>query len=276
MLYMLAVLGLVSAPALAVDEGSLTARPGGGFQADPLGAFDGSRGLPLYNRSVETGSRYNPGAGGVPPGSGTQANVTFDDVPIPVASLGGFTWVDVTKVTVGIRRSGTDFAGGAAPLTDVTLYWAKAQNQATAPDTHLKVPFNTIGTAQMAARTTTGFITELVTMGDGVTPLFQAPLNMTLVPGYGTFMLGMQLSDTFNTNPPGARQGWRITSGLSANADIFWDYDTDQLDPEHAYYFGGNPVAAFYIIIEGTPVVPEPATLALLSLGSMTLIRRRR
>jgi hypothetical protein len=219
----------------------------------------------LYSNTTETGSRFNPGTGGDPLGAGVQQDVTFDDIPIPNARLFGATAVDVTRVTVGIRRAGN------APATDVNLFWATATTTVTAPDTELDVPYNAIGSASLLARNTGSFITEQVVFGDGASTLFTAPLNSTLLNGFGTFLLGLQFSNGDVLN------GWRLTSGADANANVMWIYDTDVVAPEGAFNFGAapNPAATFYIIVEGSPV-PEPASLGLLAGAGILAMRRRR
>jgi len=219
----------------------------------------------LYSNTIETGSRFNPGPGGTTASPGTQQDITFDDIPIPNARLGGATAVDVTKVTVGIRRAGT------APATDVNLFWATATTNVTDPDTELDVPFTPIGTRSLAPRAAAAFTTELVVFGDGSTTLFTAPLNSTLFNGFGSFMLGLQFSSADTNN------GWRLTSGADSNGDVMWIYDTDVTPNEGAFEFGPapQPNATFYIVVEGTPV-PEPASLGLVgALGLMALRRRR-
>lgn len=237
-----------------------------GVQSGPyaIDAGGGTRGAGiLYSRTTETGSRFNPGLGGPVGGPATQPNVVFDDVPIPTTRLAGNTSIDVTRVTVGIRR----IAG--APATDVSLFWSTATTGAVLPDTELDVPFNAIGTLSLEAAAAT--VTELVTIGDGSTVLFTAPLNTTLItPDFATFFIGVQLSNVDALN------GWRITSGPDANANVFWMYDTDLADPEGRFNFGaGGPPSSFYIEIEGTPV-PTPGALALLGLGGLAAARRRR
>jgi MYXO-CTERM domain-containing protein len=114
-------------------------------------------------------------------------------------------------------------------------------------------------------------VTQLVTIGDGVNTLFTTELNSTLLGvDFPAFLLGVQLSN------PDANNGWRLTNGADANANVGWMYDTDLTDPEVRFNFGtGGPAAAFYIEIEGTPV-PTPGALALLGLGGLTAMRRRR
>lgn len=240
----------------------------GPFSVSP--AMPGVRGpTALYTSNVETGSRYNPGMGGDPDGSGVQPDVIFDDIPIPASRLGGMTSIDVTRVTVGIRRA------AVAPATDINLFWATATTGTTLPDTELDGPGTMFGTVSLMERNDTGFVTELVTVGDGVTPMFTVPLNMNLIgtnPGdFGTFMIGVQITDT----TAGASNGIRLTSGPDGNANVFWLYDSDLADPELRVGFAPPTLATFYIIVEGTPV-PAPGALALMGLGGLVAARRRR
>ena len=236
---------------------------------EPIYIIPGSLTAPdagvLYSNTTETGSRFNPGTGGEPLGAGVQQDVTFDDIPIPNARLFGATAVDVTRVTVGIRRAGN------APATDVNLFWATATTTVVDPDTELDVPYNVIGTASLLPRSTASFITEQVVFGDGTSTLFTAPLNSTLLNGFGTFLLGLQFSSGDALN------GWRLTSGADANANVMWIYDTDVAASEGAFNFGAapNPAATFYIVVEGSPV-PEPASLGLLAGVGVLALRRRR
>ncbi|GEM_PF-3125112 len=62
---------------------------------------------------------------------------------------------------------------------------------------------------------------------------------------------------------------------LGSSADMFYLDNTVATPPgtnQGWYWFGGNPVANFLWAIE---VCPEPASLALLALGGLMLIRRR-
>jgi hypothetical protein len=253
-------LDLPSQPEPAIDFWVPAAHP---YQL--LGNGPALEGALLYSNTTETGSRFNPGTGGNPLGSGIQQDITFDDIPIPNARLGGASAVDVTKVTVGIRR------GGTAPATDINMFFATATTTVVAPDTELDVPFTPFGTASLLGRNEAAFITELVTFGDGVNTLFTVPLNSTVIDGFGTFLLGLQFTngDTLN--------GWRLTSGADANANVMWIYDNDLANVEGAFNFGAPPApaATFYVIIEGTPV-PEPGSLGLLGAAGLLVLRRRR
>lgn len=232
-----------------------------------VGGSGGSRGVILYDNTTETGFRYNASAAGTTIPADNR-RVAFDDVPIPNARLGGNTHVAVTRVTVGLRRLAN------APATDVDVFWATCSTGPTPPDTELDVPFNLIQTHSLAVNGAAAVTTQLVS-GDGTNTLFTVPLNSTLFSGFGTFLIGMRITNTDINN------GWRLTSGPDANANVFWQYDpgmTGQPNPEGAFLFSTanppNPLAAFWIRIEGTPI-PEPAGLGLLALGALAALRRR-
>ncbi|MGE3108165.1 MAG: hypothetical protein AB7G11_09960 [Phycisphaerales bacterium] len=232
-------------------------------------SFAGARGgQVVYDASTQTGFRYNAGqAGTTTPADNLRT--PYDDVPIPNAILNGATSLDVCRVTVGIRRL------TGAPATDVSVYWSTLTTMVMAPDTEIDLPSNLIGTVSLPAAAATA--TELVSLGTSGGPtLFNVPLNSTLISGFGTFAIGMNLSSTDPLN------GWRITNGPSANANVFWQHDpnhTGQANDEAAFLFSSanppNPPATFFIIVEGTPV-PAPGAAALLGLGGLLAARRRR
>ncbi|MFN0135015.1 MAG: PEP-CTERM sorting domain-containing protein [Phycisphaerae bacterium] len=229
----------------------------------------------VYTRNIETSIRANGGLAGFT-GATTPADANrfiLDDVPIPVANLGGFTSLDVTRVTLGIRR----LAG--APATDIELFHSTFSDTAVAPDTIMDSPPVSAGTISLAATAVT--LTQLVVFGDGVNTLFSTSLNMNVIGDgnplngaeFGSLLIGARFS-----NASSNLNGWRITSGPDANAaGVAWLYDpglTGSPNPEFQFGFAAPTLSSFYIILEGTPV-PEPTSLALLGLGALALIRRR-
>lgn len=239
----------------------------GPYQAEPGGATPRG-GAVVYDASTQTGFRYNAGQAGTTTPADNR-RVAFDDIPIPNATLNGATSLDVCRVTVGIRQ----VAG--APATDVNVFWSTLTTTVTAPDTEIDIPATLLGTVSLPAAAAT--VTSLVSIGTSGGPtLFNVPLNSTIINGFGTFAIGVGLSSTDGLN------GWRLTNGPSANANVFWQYDpglTGQPNPEAAFLFSQatppNPLACFYVVIEGTPV-PTPGSVTLLGLAGLIAARRRR
>ncbi len=222
----------------------------------------------VYDASTQTGFRYNAGQAGTTSPADNR-RTAFDDVNFSDAAVGANTAIEVTRVTVGIRRL------ASVEATDVRISWATLTPGPVAPDTELDLPASVIGTTSLAANGAAS-VTQLVSFGDGTTPIFIAPLS-TIFTGFKSFAIGLNLSST------SGNQGWRITNGPSANGNVFWQHDpflTGQPNPEAAFLFDGtnnppNPPATFYIIVEGN-FVPTPGAAALLGLGGMIAGRRRR
>jgi uncharacterized repeat protein (TIGR01451 family) len=187
----------------------------------------------LYTNTTQTGSRFNPG---------NTTFIVYDDVPIPVARLGASSSVDLTQVTVGIRQ----VAG--APAVNVDIFVSTLTSNPTAPDTEINPPGTFLCTVALPARSAS--TTSLATCGTGTTTIATVPLNMDLVAGSGTFAVGVRLSEFAS-----GFNGWRLTSGPDPNGDYFWLYDPAG-PTESVNWFGGSPVATFYIDVQGTPVPP--------------------
>jgi len=229
----------------------------------------------IYDASVQTGSRVNVGQAGFFGAATVASNsrILFDDVPISNLARGAATALEVTRVTVGIRQ----VAG--APATSVSLYWSSLTTNVTSPDTQIDTPSNLIGNANLGA--VTASVTSLVSIGDGVNPIFTVPFNTDLITGFGSFAVGVQLGSTDGLN------GWRATTpavGFANAASAVWAYDAGGISglagsPTEFGPFGfgaaPNPPATFYIVVEGN-FVPTPGAAVLLGLSGLIAARRRR
>ena len=179
--------------------------------------------------------------------NGPAVSSVFEDIPIPNAVLGPATSINVKRVTVDVARLAN------APAMDVSLYWSTATTGTTLPDTELDQPPTFVATMSLPANGATAII-QPVTFGDGAATLFTATLNDTMFTGFRTFMLGIRLSA--NTD----QQGWLMTLGPASNGDAFWQLDNNN-QTESRLFFGGNPVARFSAIVEGT-LIAQPACAA--------------
>lgn len=268
-----AMAGTASAGIVQNDNGSSSGSMMGPAYGVQGGSYDNRGSGIVYESSSQTASRANGGAAGFT-GASTPADAArtlFDDVPISNAILNSATNLEVCKVTVGIRRIGSVTA--PAPATDVNIYWSTLAGAATAPDTILDTPPNLLGTVALGADTVTS--TTLVSIGTSGGPtLFSVPLQYGFSAGFGAFSIGVSFSNTSTAN------GWRITNpSPSPNATglaFLWDPNmTGTPNPEFAFSFGTTLPSTFFIIVEGTPV-PAPGSLALVGLGGLVALRRRR
>jgi hypothetical protein len=234
----------------------------------------------LYQkRAFGTGGGFiiGTGYGGCPDGSGTTPDVWFDDVVIPAATLTGFSYIDVDRVTIGMAR-----VAGNAPGT-ISVYWAGCTSGTVNPNTAVDTPPTLIGTSNYTTSATTAL--NVVNFGtDGGPTLFTVPLNMGFtvaggVPGTaGTFFMGCSFSNQADPD----NVGWvSVTQGVGDNGSVnnFYIYDTDlgpipaqagcSPGPENGPWSFGVasatvPASSFYMIIHGTAVAgPSPIACCL-------------
>jgi hypothetical protein len=216
----------------------------------------------LYTNNVETGSRFN---------NGVVTTLAYDDVPIPAARLGGAPQIEITRITMAVRQ------GAITTPTAMNFYAFTPDSVNGLPPSN---PITSLGSFEIPANPGTAFRTVVASIGDGITPLTTLDLNYGFIQGggFGTVMVGATLG---STDP---NIGLRITNGPDANIGTNgygllrlnqspWDPAIDGF----GYGFGGTnpPPGTFYIVLEGNPI-PEPASLSLLAMGGMALLRRRR
>ena len=178
---------------------------------------------PIYDNSSQTGSRQsqvNPNA------------IYFDDAAISNATLGTSTSLSVTQVSVGIRR----LAGASS--VDVNVYGI-----ASSLNNYVRLGSQSFGL-------NSSNITQVVTFGDGVTPIWTTPLIVD-TPRFKTAYFGVRLSN------PDANNGWRICAYPSGANTTRWTYgrmDTTNFSVSIVNYVG-NTQGSFYLQIFANPVV---------------------
>lgn len=211
----------------------------------PLAAADA-----IYTHGSETGSRFNP----------NQTNLNLQAYTNTYWNTNA-TGLQIDSLTFGIRR--------LASAPDVTLHFYVAQMTGTGDfDSATIVDLGTVGLLANGASS----ITELVTINPGITMALN-DLAAGGSAGYAGLYFGIRFE---GANASNTANGWRITNAptLGFTDDYFaaWDPSTSTL----AYqWFGGNPVANFYLDINGS-FVPAPGAFALLGAAGLVGGRRRR
>lgn len=221
----------------------------------------------LYSLTTDIGYYNNHGTSIVGTPGATQPDIIFDDVALSLGALGSGNAITVTRITFQVTRNGT--VSGINETNDFTLFWAQA------PTTAAPLPeFHSIGTKTFEGGSTWYLLYNL-TFGDGTTPLFTAPLDFDLNPGYGSLLIGLQAS-----NPNVYWGGWSLagtdeTGSYSSKYE--WVYDSDSLPGE--LYLGEDPEVniSYYLVVEGyVTTIPEPASMLFLTLGAASLLFRKR
>jgi hypothetical protein len=176
---------------------------------------------------------------------GSSLGIVIDDVLVPVARDPAGLPLDLTQITVGVGGAPTAPPGGAITFSLWTF--------PVLPDGSPGLPQQSIGTQDQT------FVTgpfQNLAFGDGTSTLATVQPNLTAVPGYGLFYIGLSASAT---------AGWSWANGPDFNLPTAYFYNgstnTIYLDTP-APGFPSNE--SFYLQIEGTPV-PEPSLWPILA-----------
>jgi hypothetical protein len=81
----------------------------------------------------------------------------------------------------------------------------------------------------------------------------------------------IDLDEWLDANNPGEGAKWTLREG-SGISNTGWITGTGLYDPDGP---GGIAAADRAYLLDASSIVPEPSTLALLSLGGLTFLRRR-
>jgi hypothetical protein len=166
--------------------------------------------------------------------------------------------LDVTRVTVSVHT--TQLSGG-----NVVLYHAAAADDGT--------PIGNPADSDRPFLFYSEFVDnngqldpqdQLITAGDGSTPLFNVHLNRNIVPGYDVFWLGVSFAPVFT------EIGWNRANGPDVASNVLYRYDL------FTGTQGSGTGGPYYLQIEGNFAVPEPSGFALVGIGMAALIGFRR
>ena len=214
-----------------------------------------AHGAIIYTNTTQTGSRYNPS-----PDATGAPRIAFDDVLIPAANYGTNNVFEITKVSIGLRRAGVN-----SPAQQISLYHTNFVGNT------IDTPVNFANFQIPQSGPTTAFVTEVWSVGDGVTPLFTTVPNETLAPGFGAFAIGVRMGDTSSNT------GWRVTNGPDTNLNAGWNWDLSNGTAMGPFTFSGTnpPAVTMYLEVEGN-FVPAPGAKLPAACGAVAITRRRR
>jgi hypothetical protein len=211
----------------------------------------------VYGGGTETVTRFNPGAG----------VIAYMNCFTPIT--GGNNQLVLESVEVGIRRLTT-----AGLLTDVGLNIYAAEM--TFDGTNFGRGTNTLlfSTNSLGGGTVTA--TQLVSTGTISGPTLN--LETTSNPGLGGWWIGVEFT---GANASNTINGWRVTNAPTTGASInsFGLFNNASSGVFQAFFGFGSPPGSspsrFLTNVNGT-LVPAPGAVALLGLGGVAAVRRRR
>jgi hypothetical protein len=218
---------------------------------------------------------------------GNANRIMFDDVPVTYNNAVPNPTAVITKATFDISRV------ALAPSVVITAYYAPmvldslqvgdpdpANDSGVFDDPGPPVSFGSITLNASVSNTQSR---QTISFGNGVTPLFTVPLDLTQKPGgAGYFFLGLKFSTTTRSN------GWTVADpgaldtdnniAANGNLDVLFDYGSPTSFQEFTYPEDGNMqliAGAQMMHVEGA-VVPEPIGAGVILLAGSLLARRSR
>jgi MYXO-CTERM domain-containing protein len=211
----------------------------------------------MYGGGTETGSRFTPGAG----------VITYMNCFTPVT--GGMNQLQLESVEVGIRRV---ISAGALVDVGINIYAA----QMTYDGVNFGRGTNTLLFSSTSLGAGAASLTQLVSTGIIAGPTLN--LETTSNAGLGGWWIGVELT---GANAANTLNGWRVTNAPTTGASIngFGMFNNAGSGVFQTFFAFGTPPGSspsrFLTNVNGT-LVPAPGAAALLGLGGIAVIRRRR
>jgi hypothetical protein len=210
--------------------------------------------LLLYNNTILTSTITSIGPGqSCGPVCVPAPHIEFDDVLVPVTLYPAGDALDITQVSVTVDA----FPPSGGSLLDLWSFPSLTGGSPTLPPT------------LVASFTTHASGAQTVVFGNGVTPLFTVQPNLTAVPGYGLFYLGLESST------PG--DSWEWANGPSYNLPTAYDFDvlSNQIFLNTSPGTPFPPNVSYSLEVQGefVPPVPEPGSLLLLVTAVVLTLR---